>query len=111
MATGPASARRPVGAAHNLERVIIVDDDEILAELWSDALEAAGHMVSAVHDGDGAMATISGGDPYLLILDYNLPGRTGMDILREVRSLPHSTGLPVLMVTARGGRLLMVRAE
>lgn len=94
-----------------MARIIIVDDDEIVAEIVSEALEGAGHMVSAVHDGDAAMATIAGSEPDLLILDYSLPGRTGMDILRELRSLPQSANLPVMMVTGRSGRLLMIRAE
>jgi DNA-binding response OmpR family regulator len=92
-------------------RIIIVDDDEIIAEIVGEALEAAGHMVSAVHDGTTAMATIAGSEPDLLILDYNLPGRTGMDILREVRALPHAANIPIMMVTGRAGRLLMARAQ
>lgn len=94
-----------------MARIIIVDDDEMVAEIVSEALEAAGHMVSAVHDGDSAMSAIAGGDPDLLILDYSLPGRTGMDILREVRAARKGADLPVLMATANGGRLLKVRAK
>lgn len=94
-----------------MARIIIVDDDEIMAEIIGEALAAAGHLVSAVHDGNDAMAAILRGDPDLLVLDYNLPGRTGMDILREVRASPRAESLPVIMVTARGGRLLMMRAD
>ena len=94
-----------------LARIIIVDDDEIVTEIAGEALEAVGHMVSAVHDGDAAIAVIESSDPDLLILDYNLPGRTGMDILREVRALPHGADRPVMMITANSGRLLMARAE
>ncbi|WP_010218591.1 response regulator transcription factor [Sphingomonas sp. PAMC 26621] len=94
-----------------MARIIIVDDDEIMAEIVSEALEAAGHLVSAVHDGFDAMEAISRGDPDLLVLDYNLPGRTGMDILREIRASPRAEGLPIIMVTAHGGRLLMIRAD
>ena len=94
-----------------MARIIIVDDDEIIAEIASDALTDAGHMVSAVHDGYDAMDAITGGDPDLVILDYNLPGKTGMQLLRELRMLPHANDIPVMMLTARGGRLLKIRAE
>lgn len=94
-----------------MARIIIVDDDEIIAEIASDALSEAGHMVSAVYDGTDAMEAITGGDPDLVILDYNLPGKTGMQLLRELRMLPHANEIPVMMLTARGGRLLKIRAE
>ena len=94
-----------------MARIIIVDDDEMITEIAIQALGAAGHSISAVHEGDEAIEAISRGDPDLLILDYNLPGRTGMDILREVRASPHGAQLLVMMVTARTGRLLQARAE
>lgn len=94
-----------------MARIIIVDDDEIVTEIASDALEAAGHMTSAVHDGASAIAAIGGSDPDLVILDYMLPGTTGMEILRQLRLLPHAADMPVMMLTAKGGRLLKVRAE
>ncbi|HEX8413667.1 MAG TPA: response regulator transcription factor [Sphingomicrobium sp.] len=94
-----------------MARIIIVDDDEIIAEIASEALSEAGHMVSAIYDGANAMEAIAGSDPDLIILDYNLPGKTGMQLLREVRMLPHANETPVMMLTARGGRLLKIRAE
>jgi DNA-binding response OmpR family regulator len=94
-----------------MARIIIVDDDEIIAEIASEALSDAGHMVSTVFDGADAMEAIAGSDPDLIILDYNLPGKTGMQLLREVRMLPHANETPVMMLTARGGRLLKIRAE
>ena len=94
-----------------MARIIIVDDDEIVTEIVSEVLDAAGHMTSAIHDGANAIAAISGGDPDMVILDYNLPGITGMEILRQVRSLPYTADVPVMMLTSKGGRLLKARAE
>lgn len=94
-----------------MARIIIVDDDEIVTEIASDALDAAGHMTSAVHDGADALAAIGGSDPDVVILDYTLPGITGMEILRQLRLLPHASDTPVMMLTSKGGRLLKSRAE
>ena len=94
-----------------MARIIIVDDDEIVTEIAIDALAAAGHIVSAVHDGADAVRAVSDANPDLVILDYNLPGKTGMEILREIRLGPQAVNMPVLMLTARGGRLLKTRAE
>ena len=94
-----------------MARIIMVEDDEILAEIMVEHLAAAGHMVSAVHHGDDAMRAIGEGDPELLVLDYSLPGRTGLDILRDIRAAPRGDELPVLMMTAKDGRLLPARAH
>lgn len=94
-----------------MARILIVDDDEILAEVLAEHLGAAGHMVSTVHHGDDALRAIRDGAPDLLVLDYDLPGRSGLSILRDVRSLPQAEGMPILMLTAKSGRLVPARAE
>jgi DNA-binding response OmpR family regulator len=94
-----------------MARIIIVDDDEIIAEIASEALAEAGHMVSAVYDGATAIEVIRGCEPDLVILDYSLPGKTGLHLLRELRLLPHVDDMPVMMLTARGGRLMKLKAE
>lgn len=94
-----------------MARIILVEDDEILAELLCEHLESAGHMVSAVHHGDDALRAIDESDPELLVLDYQLPGRSGLDILREVRGGPQGEELPIIMMTAKTGRLLPARAH
>ena len=94
-----------------MARIIIVDDDELVTEIAIEALDAAGHMTSAIHDGSDALAAIAGADPDIVILDYTLPGITGMEILRQLRLLPHAANMPVMMLTSKGGRLLKSRAE
>ena len=94
-----------------MARIILVEDDELLAELMCEHLHRAGHMVSAVHHGDDAMLAIGRSDPDLLVLDYHLPGLSGLDILREVRNGPRGADLPIIMMTAKTGRLLPARAH
>lgn len=92
-------------------RIIIVDDDELFCDIACDTLAAAGHMVSALHDGEQAAAAIVESQPDVLILDYNLPGISGLEILRRVRRDPAARHVPVMMLTREDGRLMKARAD
>ena len=85
-----------------MARIIIADDDEIVATIVSDALFAAGHAVGWVSDGASALEVIRRRAPDVLILDCNMPGKSGIMVLRELRQSPDFYRLPVLMLTARG---------
>ncbi len=90
--------------------ILVVDDDEIIAELVAEAFAGAGHMVSVVHHGDEALRTIHRCAPDLIVLDCNLPGKTGMEILRELRAVPHGATIPVIMLTSLSRQLHMFQA-
>lgn len=85
-----------------MARIIIADDDEIVATIVCDALFGAGHAVGWVSDGERALEVVRRRAPDLLILDCNMPGKSGIMVLRELRQSPHFYRLPVLMLTARG---------
>lgn len=93
-----------------MARILIVDDDEIVAEIASDELTRGGHVVSSVHHGDEAIAAILQGAPDLVILDWVLPGKTGIEILRELRALPSRGDTPVMMLTSRRSRNDIIEA-
>lgn len=93
-----------------MARIIIVDDDELFSDIACEVLADAGHMVSAAHDGESAMAAIAESEPDLLILDYNLPGISGLEILRRARANPATQRVPAMMLTREDGRLLKARA-
>lgn len=86
-----------------MARIMLVDDDDIIVEVVSDALKSAGHSVNVVYHGDEAIKAVAIHKPDLLILEYTLPGRTGRDILRELRTLPVTDNMPVMMLTSRHG--------
>jgi DNA-binding response OmpR family regulator len=67
-------------------RIILADDDEIVAELVSDALIAAGHAVGWLSDGRSALEVIRRRPPDLVILDCMMPEMSGIMVLREMRS-------------------------
>jgi DNA-binding response OmpR family regulator len=84
-------------------RIILADDDEIVAELVSDALIAAGHAVGWLSDGRSALEVIRRRPPDLVILDCMMPEMSGIMVLREMRSSQALCEMPVLMLTGRQG--------
>ncbi len=82
-----------------MERILIVDDDVELCDLVREYLSAEEFQVDAAHTGTAGQERALSGDYALVILDVMLPGRSGLDVLREVRQ---RSRVPVLILTARG---------
>jgi len=79
--------------------VVLVEDDERLAKLTARYLESHGLVVTIVGDGRDAVAKVIQMHPDVVLLDLMLPGMSGLDICRELRT---RTDVPIVMVTARG---------
>jgi two-component system, OmpR family, phosphate regulon response regulator PhoB len=82
-------------------RVLIVEDEADLALLISYSLEAEGYVVESVARGDEAELRLAENAPDLVILDWMLPGLSGIEICRRLRAREATRTLPVIMVTAR----------
>ncbi len=83
-------------------RILIVDDEPSLRRILTYMLVKAGHEVECAEDGEDAWRRLSRGiPPDLVISDLMMPGLSGMDLLRRVRSDPNSS-IPFLLLTARG---------
>ena len=81
--------------------ILIVEDEPELARHVSRALKRHGHIVTSECDGKRALLATLARPPDLLVLDLNLPGLDGMDILSQVHAARLSTR--ILILTARGG--------
>lgn len=79
-------------------RVLIVEDETKLARLLADYLQAAGFATQTIGDGREVIPAVQQQPPDLMLLDLMLPGRDGMEIIRELRGF---SALPVIMTTAR----------
>jgi len=80
-------------------RILLADDDEELSQLLGDFLEREGFSVDIAYDGPAALRRVGEADYDAMILDVMLPGRSGIEVLRELR---RESQLPVLMLTALG---------
>jgi DNA-binding response OmpR family regulator len=87
-------------------KVLVVDDDPELRPLIGFALRQAGYVVLEAPSGEAALEQLDRELPELLILDVNLPGIDGFEVLRRVRE---RVALPILMLTVRGEEEDVVR--
>lgn len=84
------------------ERVLLIEDEPNIIEAICFILSRDGWTVHTHSDGETANERIKALPPDLIILDVMLPGKSGFDILRDLRADPDTAALPVLMLTARG---------
>ncbi|HKA73787.1 MAG TPA: phosphate regulon transcriptional regulator PhoB [Xanthobacteraceae bacterium] len=83
-------------------RILIVEDEEPLTLLLRYNLEAEGYTVETAVRGDDAEIKISESPPDLVVLDWMLPGLSGIELCRRLRARPATARLPIIMLTARG---------
>jgi DNA-binding response OmpR family regulator len=79
-------------------RILVVEDDSVVAETVEAYLQQAGYEVTVIRDGRAAVAHVRDDVPALVILDLMIPGLPGLDVCRQLR---HESHVPVLMLTAR----------
>ena len=82
--------------------VLLIEDEPNITEAIRFLLTRDGWQVDCHADGTDAVEVIRRARPDLVILDVMLPGKSGMDILRDLREIDELRALPVLMLTARG---------
>ena len=90
-------------------RILIVEDEEALTLLLRYNLEAAGYDIESVARGDDADLRLREAIPDLVILDWMLPGVSGIELCRRLRTRPETRQLPIVMLTARGEESERVR--
>jgi two-component system phosphate regulon response regulator PhoB len=90
-------------------RILIVEDEEPLTMLLRYNLEAQGYNVDTASRGDEAEIKLSENVPDLVVLDWMLPGISGIELCRRLRARPATARLPVIMLTARGEESERVR--
>ena len=89
--------------------ILIVEDEEALTLLLRYNLETQGYEVETIARGDEADTRLREGTPDLVILDWMLPGLSGIELCRRLRARPQTRQLPIIMLTARGEESERVR--
>ncbi len=82
-----------------MHQLLLADDDIELCDMLRQYLESENFKITAVHDGESALAEARSGRHELAVLDIMMPQMSGLDVLRELR---RDSQLPVLILTARG---------
>ena len=79
--------------------ILIADDEKRIAAFIEKGLRAAGYATHVAHDGASALALAQTDEFDLLVLDVNMPGKTGFEVLEELRG--SGSRMPIIMLTAR----------
>ena len=89
--------------------ILVVEDEEPIQILLAYNLEAEGYRVRATAQGEEVTRLVSDERPDLILLDWMLPGISGIDVCRLLRTRPETRDIPVVMLTARGEEAERVR--
>jgi DNA-binding response OmpR family regulator len=84
-----------------MSEILVIDDDRDIRALLFETLSGAGHDVRMEADGDAGLQAAVGLPPDLVLLDWMMPRRSGLEICHELRSDHLLDGVPVVMLTAR----------
>src|SRR5687768_12260291 len=80
-------------------RIVVIDDDQDVLEALRALLESVGYHVTAVESAFGAKSLIEQVQPAAIILDLSLPYRFGMSLLKDLKSTPSTSAIPVVIVS------------
>ncbi len=83
-------------------RILIVEDHPTMREAMRLVLEGEGFDIDEASDGDQALVAVHDGPPDLVLLDMNVPGTTGSDVLAAMKKDPSTSDVRVIVVTATG---------
>jgi two-component system phosphate regulon response regulator PhoB len=84
------------------QHILVVEDEPSIAELIAVNLTHAGYTVSRALQADEALQLLRNAKPDLVILDWMMPGKSGVQFARELRASPSTQAIPILMLTAKG---------
>ena len=89
------SAEADAEAPH--QRILVVDDDEAVRRFMVESLQSLGYSVHEAADGEAGLRVLVGSRPDLIIVDYAMPGMTGVDLVLRARAV--APGVPVILAT------------
>ncbi|HEY9685330.1 MAG TPA: response regulator transcription factor [Oculatellaceae cyanobacterium] len=85
-----------------MSRILVIDDDQAIAELVKVNLELLGHIVTTANDGIKGLALAQQQRPDLVVLDVMMPDLDGFTVCQRLRQNPQTHPIPILMLTALG---------
>ncbi len=83
------------------KKILLIEDEAAIREMTAMALERAGYAVSEAEDASQAERVLSDGVPDLILLDWMLPGTSGIELARRLRRDEYTREVPIIMLTAR----------
>jgi DNA-binding response OmpR family regulator len=84
------------------QKIVLVEDDEILSKVLFTELKDAGFEVSQAFDGEAGLELVRSKQPNLVLLDILLPKKQGFEVLEELKKSPTTKDIPVILLTMLG---------
>ena len=92
-------------------QVLVVEDESALVTLLRYNLEREGFRVAEARDGEEALLMAREQKPDLVLLDWMLPLLSGLEVCRQMRRMPETKSVPIIMLTARGEDIVEARPK
>lgn len=102
MDQNPQQPQEPLASSHSVhpKRILLVEDDDSLANVYITRLQAEGFDVRRANNGEDALSTALSYHPNLVLLDVMMPRVSGFDVLDILRNTPETANLKIIMLTA-----------
>lgn len=97
--------RAVYGTARIFQMIWCVDDDKTIRDIEVYTLKQTGFQAKGFSDGISVLEALRSEKPELILLDIMLPGKDGVEVLKEIRSRPDTRKIPVIMATAKGSEM------
>ena len=92
-------------------KVLLIDGDQIVADVYRLALVTAGRVVVIARDGEEGLCMAFGEDPDFIVVDVRLPRLSGLDVLSGLRTNPKTRSVPVIILSDVGDPELLERGS
>lgn len=94
--------RKPLDRAMDtgVKTILVVEDNELNMKLFNDLLEVQGYTILQAGNGDDAYRLAMDHTPDLILMDIQLPERSGTEVARQMKSEPQLAGVPIIAITA-----------
>ena len=91
------------------KRILIVDDEEVIRKFLKINLNKLGYEVVEAIDGEKAIEKIGEGKPDLIICDVMMPNKNGWEVVKEVKTNPDTSEIPIILLTAKNDDIDMFK--
>lgn len=81
-------------------KILVVDDDMILREMYEARLKEEGYVIVGASDGEEALSKVKSEKPELILLDIMMPKVNGIDVMKKLRADESTANIPVILLTA-----------
>lgn len=85
------------------QKIVLIEDDEILSKVFYEELRDAGFEVWQAFDGEAGLAMVQAKRPNLVLLDLLLPKKLGLEVLEALKASPDTKAIPVIIITMSAG--------